>query len=116
MSANNQLLEQAEQKSLKQHGTEENWVEFVAKEQRDEMRFCQSIKRTIAEFFFENSQAIRKHESNWQASAWLLERRDPENYGRKDRMPWIDPDSGGGIVPVVIYMPDNQRGPKKEGA
>lgn len=43
-----------------------------------------------------------------------LARTQPDKWGRKDRMPWIDPDQGGMAVPVIVYLPDNQRGPKSE--
>lgn len=39
---------------------------------------------------------------SWQASAWYLERRHPEEFGRRDRM---DLTSKGKEIKGVIYMP-----------
>jgi len=47
------------------------------------------------------------NEGSWQASAWILERRHPEEFGRKDKvnMDASVNHSGG----VTVYIPNNGR-------
>ncbi|MDV6237532.1 hypothetical protein CH379_018015 [Leptospira ellisii] len=46
---------------------------------------------------------IQKSDS-WQAKAWILERRWPEEWGRKDKVS-IEKE----IEQVIVYLPDNGR-------
>ncbi|MDV6237619.1 hypothetical protein CH379_018455 [Leptospira ellisii] len=48
---------------------------------------------------------IQKSDS-WQAKAWILERRWPEEWGRKDKVS-IEKE----IEQVIVYLPDNGRTP-----
>ena len=49
------------------------------------IEFIESVKKAIALF---QSHHVRKihNEKHWTASAWLLERRFPETWGRKDKL------------------------------
>ena len=49
------------------------------------LEFFKSIKRARAVMRVEAISLIRlaANDGNWQAAAWLLERSDPENWGRK---------------------------------
>jgi hypothetical protein len=105
-------MQAAEKQSLAAYGTEEYWQEFVPEKEKEEAIFCQEVKKTIAEFFLVHTVIIRKGKQNWQASAWMLERRDNKHFGR--RFQWAPPgaDSEGDqdVVPaVVVYLPDNGR-------
>jgi transposase len=44
--------------------------------------FCQAIKKALAEFEAEAVANVRRGGQNWQASAWILERRWPLRWGR----------------------------------
>lgn len=48
--------------------------------------FCASIKRAQAVAQKQMIQDIRDGVENWQARAWYLERSDPKNWGRKDKL------------------------------
>lgn len=48
---------------------------------------------------------IQKSDS-WQAKAWILERRWPEEWGRKDKVS-VEKE----VQQVVVYLPDNGRTP-----
>jgi len=49
--------------------------------------FFKSIKKSEAEAKRRNVLIIQtKAKENWQASAWWLERRYPDEYGRRDRV------------------------------
>jgi hypothetical protein len=50
-------------------------------------QFSQSIKRAEEEAVAHHVQTIHKFsQSNWQASAWFLERRRKEDFGKQDRV------------------------------
>lgn len=54
---------------------------------RDKLEFSESIKRAEEEAVARNVAIINKAgQTNWQASAWWLERRRKEDFGRQDRM------------------------------
>ena len=49
--------------------------------------YAQKVKKARVDFKLNNVKKIQnasKLEKHWAASAWLLERRDPDNFGRKD--------------------------------
>ena len=105
-----------EEKSLADHGTEEYWMEYVEEGDREEAVFCQAIKKADGEFHVRCAMAMEKPPkgTSWQAFATKLERRDPENWGRKDRtMLSNDPDNPF-EARVTVYLPDNKRGPDKD--
>ncbi len=48
--------------------------------------FCHSLKRARAEAQVLWVGAIARGEDGWQSRAWLLERSDPKNWGRRMEM------------------------------
>lgn len=50
--------------------------------------FCAAVKKAQEAFEADQVQVIAKagKDGSWQASAWLLERRYPDRYGRRDRL------------------------------
>jgi len=49
--------------------------------------FLECIKKAEAEAIEKKMKLMHRHASKkWQAAAWFLERRDPENFGRKDKV------------------------------
>lgn len=63
--------------------------------------FFEAIKKAEAEAIARNVALIQKsaQEGNWQAAAWWLERRYPEEWGRKDKM---DIHTEGGLVIRIV--------------
>jgi hypothetical protein len=61
-------------------------------------RLLDRIERAEAECMFECLARIMTSADNWQASAWLLERLSPDDWGPRAR--WRKPD----LVPEVIYI------------
>lgn len=54
------------------------------------MRFARVFERAVASFSKQQLQVIEaaaqsRAPNTWQAAAWLLERRDPSNWGRRDQ-------------------------------
>lgn len=65
-------------------------------------QFASSIKKSIAEAQNRNIVLIQKAaQNNWQASAWYLERSDPQNWGKRERHEISGPD-GNPIETVAI--------------
>lgn len=56
--------------------------------------FCQEVKKAEAKAESEALKAIRLGENNWQAKAWLLERRHHERYGRRVVNEMVGKDGG----------------------
>jgi hypothetical protein len=56
--------------------------------------FCQEIKKAQAKAESEALKDIRGKVNNWQASAWLLERRHHERYGRRVVNEMVGKDGG----------------------
>lgn len=51
------------------------------------LELMEAIKKANADSIKKNLKTIQSHsEKEWQAAAWLLERRDPENFGRRDKL------------------------------
>lgn len=48
--------------------------------------FCHSLKGAKAAAQLPMIRDIREGVNNWQARAWYLERSDPKNWGRKDKL------------------------------
>lgn len=65
---------------LEQH-TFQRWVLADA-------HFAQAVEKAEADAVVRNVAQIAKaaQEGTWQAAAWWLERRRPEDYGRRDRV------------------------------
>ena len=65
-------------------------------------QFASSIKKSMAEAQNRNVVLIQKAaQTNWQASAWYLERSDPTNWGKRERHEVSGPD-GKPIETVAI--------------
>lgn len=65
-------------------------------------QFCESIKKAIAEARARNVTIIQKHAvNNWTAAAWWLERTDPENWGKRDRVEMTGADGGAMEMRVI---------------
>ena len=75
-----------------------NWLRKGEETQKGlEYRFYEEITKAEAEAIARNVALIQKaaQEGNWQAAAWWLERKYPEEWGRKDR---VNVDTDEGIV------------------
>lgn len=72
--------------------------------------FSQSIKRATVQFKRTHLSKIASDES-WQASAWLLERRFPDEYGRRAPVEVTGKDGGPVKLDEAVhfYLPDNGR-------
>lgn len=66
-------------------------------------QFYEAVKRAEAEAIARNLALIQKaaQEGNWQAAAWWLERKYPEEWGRKDHM---DIQAEGGLVIRIVEV------------
>ena len=63
--------------------------------------FSESIKKARATRRIKALARIEKHgEKWWQADAWFLERSDPANWGRRDRV--VNEHSGPGGGPIIV--------------
>ncbi|WP_243399451.1 hypothetical protein [Leptospira ellisii] len=67
------------------------------------MQFVQELAEKEALAKIKLLSDIQKSDS-WQAKAWILERRWPEEWGRKDKVS-IEKE----IEQVIVYLPDNGR-------
>lgn len=60
-------------------------------------RFAQEVEFAEAEGFNYHLENVRRAgEEDWRASAWYLERRDPDNYAKRDRLS-VDNQHSGSI-------------------
>lgn len=80
-----------------------------AKIRKDELiyvEFVEALKESEARGIRNNLAMITKasKDGSWQASAWILERRHPEDYGRKDKLDMKAEHSGG--VSINLKMTD----------
>jgi Homeodomain-like domain len=48
--------------------------------------FCHALKQAKAAVQLKMVGEIQKGVQNWQSRAWYLERSDPKNWGRKDKL------------------------------
>jgi len=70
------------------------------------VELVEAIKHADAKFkAYHLSNINRASRTTWQASAWMLERRFPEEYGRRAENS-VKVESEGA---VTIYIPDNGR-------
>jgi hypothetical protein len=67
--------------------------------------FARQIKRARAKAEIDDVAAIRE-DGSWQARAWRLERRQPDRWGRRERVEHSGP--GGNAIPFVgaVVAPD----------
>jgi transposase len=97
--------------------TESCFYEWMSRGEQEKTgkyaEFFEYIKSCQADAIESNIKLIKRaaNAGTWPASAWLLERRFPEHFGRREK---IDLDAkakleGGGAV--VIYIPENNRDP-----
>ena len=81
------------------------WFKWLQEGERGETRlkreFFDAIKKAEAEAIIRNNARIQSAARGWQASAWWLERRYPEEWGRKDRM---NIDTGDGIKIQIMKV------------
>lgn len=69
------------------------------------VQFMQELQEKEALAKIKLLSDIQKSDS-WQAKAWILERRWPEEWGRKDKVS-IEKE----VEQVIVYLPDNGRTP-----
>ena len=87
-----------------------NWLKRGENESKGKFfEFAEHIKACKAKAVQLHLKLITKaaSEGTWQASAWLLERRYPEEFGKRDRLKLdgkMEHSSG-----VVIYIPEDGR-------
>ena len=63
-------------------------------------QFCESLKRARVAFKqYHREQILKAAKKQWQASAWMLERQFPEEYGRKQQIEH----SGDGLNITIKY-------------
>lgn len=80
--------------------------------------FYKQVKKAETFFKLSHLKNIKNAaEDNWQASAWMLERCFPSEYGKSKREIEITGKDGGAVeveAGVQIYIPDNNRGRDKQ--
>lgn len=96
--------------------TATQWLRY-AKDDPDNYPLCVKLVAAIeeAEAEFERKHLANinfKSREDWKASAWALERKWPERYGR-NRLELVG-ENGGAVkveqaAQVVLYIPDNGR-------
>jgi len=66
--------------------------------------FLEAVEKAEADFIIASVGTIRKASTTqWQAAAWMLERKFPELYGQRQRMPLVQEDDKP--IPFVMLMP-----------
>lgn len=70
------------------------------------LQFLQSVERARGEAITKKVAVIAKagNEGDWRAAAWWLERQNPEEFGKTDRIEMTGGD--GGAIKVQIEMGD----------
>ena len=65
--------------------------------------FAQSVKKasSVAKIAMLSVITNAARDGNWQAAAWYLERTDPDNYGRRDRIKQEITGKNGGPIQVA---------------
>lgn len=95
-----------------------NWMQRGEEEKTGPYaEFLEYIKECQAAGVEANLKLIKRasNAGSWQASAWILERRYPEEFGRREKIDMKSEtklEGGGGQV--IIYIPDNGRDPGKQ--
>lgn len=91
-----------------------NWMEKGEKEKSGKFfEFFGYIKECQSKAVQLHLKLITKaaKEGSWQASAWILERRHPEEFGRRDRVDLKAEANVHQEGKVIFYLPDNGRDP-----
>lgn len=90
-------------------GTWYRWLSEGEKEKKGLKReFYESIKKAEAEAIARNVEIIQKAAKigNWQAAAWWLERKFPDEWGKKDK---LGLEGNGAIEIKVVKVSGNSR-------
>lgn len=90
----------------------------ILKEEAPFVEFLQELERAVGEAAVSwldtlDSAAGGKHEGQWQAHAWKLERRHPGAYGRRERHEHTG--AGGGPVETRIVFGYDDEEPGEGG-
>lgn len=85
------------------------WLQYGEKAKNGIFRdFYNAIKRAEAEAVARNVAIIqRAAQDSWQAAAWWLERKYPNEWGRKD---YVDMSTDGTITIRIVEVGDGDRG------
>lgn len=77
--------------------------------------FAEAVEKAESEDKLRMLAAITKasQEGSWQAAAWRLERKDPDNYGRRERQ---DVNHSGGIQIEIIDKTTDGNSSHHEGS
>ncbi len=87
------------------YATVHRWLARASHEKRGRYRtFRAAVKRAENEFVSRNVAVINSAagDGTWTASAWLLERRRPADWGRKDTTKLVGAGKGGAVVVVTL--------------
>jgi hypothetical protein len=90
------------------------WMSRGEKEKKGQFsEFSEYIKECQSKAVQLHLKLITKaaKDGSWQASAWILERRHPEEFGRRDRVDLKAESNVHQEAKVVFYLPDNGRDP-----
>jgi len=73
---------------------------------KDDADFADTVKKAEAEAEAFHVDRIKLHSfRNWQASAWMLERRNPEEWGKKDK---VDVTSNGEKIGFLSWSDESK--------
>jgi len=82
-----------------------NWILWGEEGRKPYADFAQAVAKAEADFIVASTTSIRlASKTQWQAAAWLLERKYPEMYGQRQRMPLL-PEGETAPVPFVMVVP-----------
>lgn len=93
----------------------ENKGEILDDHDRALADFSDSVKKALALAELKNLETIQlAGKTNWTAAAWMLERRYPERYSRRDRMSLENPDGSALAAPLMeaiekIFGPESDQ-------
>jgi hypothetical protein len=82
-----------------------------ARPTRMERKLCESLKKAEAQFKATHVANILKHAKDgaWQASAWMLERKQPKEYAKIDRKESAKEDDTGMLGDILAMMQRHQK-------
>ena len=87
------------------------WYDWMGRGEREKgslfSEFSEAIKKSqsVAKIAMLSVVTQAARDGNWQAAAWFMERTDPDNYGRRDRVKQEITGKNGGPIQVV-KVPD----------